>query len=348
LAVVVAALLAPVVDSLTRGAKGLGESGATSWSAPVVAALVAFCVALPLRAAPPAGPSVLILLAPSDAGSELLPPLESFAQPAPPQAEAQDEADVASDVAEAIVAEAPVEAAEPAQPQVEKSLSQQLEAGLEKSREETPAAAPERTVELPSDFTPPDQPVEIPDRPEWVDREPVKDGDDYLISVSSSMEFRLKDSQSSLDTQLVEATNEFIRDYLGSERATYFIQYSPGYIKRRLMEADKSFSDTVKTSVGPMQQSHAQLRIPPDFCAELDARWAKVVQATRVLSTAGGALAVLLALGLLFGYFRLDTATKGYYTGRLQMALVVAILALVAVGFVYYKSTAQWVYWLIM
>lgn len=344
LAVVVAALLAPVIESSTRCSKS--PCGATSWTAPVVAALVALCVALPLRAAPPASPAVLILLAPSHAGSQPLPPVESFAQR--PTAEA----DVAGDVAEAVVTETPLEA-EQAERQAEKSLSQleaELEAELQSpSRDVAPATTPPRIVELPADFVPPDQPVILPDDlPEWVDDGPKKEGENSLIPVSTTVEMKEQSTKSSLDKELVAATNQYIRDYLGNPRASYFVNYTPEDIRRRLIDGDKLIAYPVKTRYGPMWRSQAVLKFSPEFRAELDAKWAKVVQATRVLSTAGVGLAVLVALGMLFGYFRLDTATKGYYTGRLQMALVGAILALVAVGFVYYRSTAQWVYWLIM
>jgi len=51
---------------------------------------------------------------------------------------------------------------------------------------------------------------------------------------------------------------------------------------------------------------------------------------------------VLLLLGSIFGYFRLDNATRGYYTGRLQFMTAAAILAVVGAGAV----LAQWIHWL--
>ena len=52
--------------------------------------------------------------------------------------------------------------------------------------------------------------------------------------------------------------------------------------------------------------------------------------------------AALLLLASVFGYFRLDNATRGYYTGRLQFMTAAAILAVVGAGAV----LAQWIHWL--
>ena len=55
----------------------------------------------------------------------------------------------------------------------------------------------------------------------------------------------------------------------------------------------------------------------------------------------------VLLLALMFGYFKLDTATKGYYTGRLQMGLAAAILAVVVAVVFYRQATVQLIGWLL-
>ena len=64
--------------------------------------------------------------------------------------------------------------------------------------------------------------------------------------------------------------------------------------------------------------------------------------ACRLLQTGLGAGMALLVLSTLFGYFKLDTATRGYYTLRLQFATAGAILAIVAVSLI----VANWIPWL--
>ena len=43
---------------------------------------------------------------------------------------------------------------------------------------------------------------------------------------------------------------------------------------------------------------------------------------------------------------RLDTATKGYYSGRLQFLAVVAILALTAAGTLFANVNSDWIRWM--
>ena len=51
---------------------------------------------------------------------------------------------------------------------------------------------------------------------------------------------------------------------------------------------------------------------------------------------------VLLLVGSIFSYFRLDNATRGYYTGRLQFLMAAAILAIVGAG----ALVSRWIVWL--
>ena len=55
---------------------------------------------------------------------------------------------------------------------------------------------------------------------------------------------------------------------------------------------------------------------------------ALVAERLKYTAVATGGLFGLLAT--VFGYLKLDTLTRGYYTGRLRMAAAMTILALVA------------------
>ena len=91
-----------------------------------------------------------------------------------------------------------------------------------------------------------------------------------------------------------------------------------------------------------MQQQHALLKFGKEFRGEIEKRWNQVVVTSRLAHVALVLVAVLAGLGTIFTYFRLDTATKGYYSGRLQFATGTAILGLVALGIL----LARWVPWL--
>ncbi|MGE0759821.1 MAG: hypothetical protein AB7O38_22595 [Pirellulaceae bacterium] len=79
-----------------------------------------------------------------------------------------------------------------------------------------------------------------------------------------------------------------------------------------------------------MNQAHALLVFDEPFRQEIDRRWSEIRSRSRLVQTGLSAGAILLLLGTLFSYFKLDTATKGYYTRRLQFVTAGTILALVA------------------
>jgi hypothetical protein len=285
----------------------------------------------PVQAAAPAPVLLVWALHAPDSEGDMLPPVEEVSDPAA-------DSSALEAAVETPVAEAPLTA-------------EQLSPSLKLEEEEAPtgpsAAKPSRIVELPADFFAPENRVVIPQRPEWVGSKQTID-DVFQQGVSSALELRPNQTRASLDQRLVQAVDDYIRQYLGNDQATMFIHYDAAEIRRLLADSSTEFSDVVETSAGKMHQSHVLLKITPEFRAALDARWQQVVQYARVLSTSGIALGVLVMLGMLFAYFRVDNATKGYYTRRLQMLLVAAILGVLAAGFLFTQSTAQVIYKLIM
>jgi hypothetical protein len=98
----------------------------------------------------------------------------------------------------------------------------------------------------------------------------------------------------------------------------------------------------ITVSFGPMHQTHALLTFDEKFRKELAARWTKVKGASRLGQLGFFAAGGLLLISSIFGYFRLDNATRGYYTGRLQFMTAAAILTIVGAGAI----LAQWITWL--
>jgi hypothetical protein len=88
-------------------------------------------------------------------------------------------------------------------------------------------------------------------------------------------------------------------------------------------------------------QSHALLSFDDDFRGAVSAKWAEVRAASRLMQTGLGAGIVILLLSTMFSYFKLDTATRGYYTGRLQFAAAAAILAVIAAS-VLFANYVPW------
>jgi hypothetical protein len=171
-----------------------------------------------------------------------------------------------------------------------------------------------------------------PGRPAWVDSLPVRVGAVHTTAVSSGPHARQQDALHALDTELLDKTREYIVECLGSDLAGQLVRYDLPQIKAKLVKPENLYGEEIIVSIGPMHQQHALLEFGPEFRAELAHRWAGVMGTSRLLQMGllvGGMLGLL---GTVFGYFRADNATRGFYTGRLQAMAAVAILALVGAG----------------
>ncbi len=182
--------------------------------------------------------------------------------------------------------------------------------------------------------TRPDGTVIIPaGRPDWVQHpRRTRSGEVHQITVSSGPYATDLQAERALDEELLKATNEYIAEQLGSELAPTLLQYNARIIKQRFVKPANTYSEQITVSIGDMQQRHALLEFDNNFRSEIQSTWVGKIAESRLLQmglVAGGAI---LLLGSVFGYFRLDNATRGYYTGRLQFMTAAAILAIVALG----------------
>lgn len=201
-----------------------------------------------------------------------------------------------------------------------------------------PPAAAEPVIESSPEYT-----VLIPPgRPIWVEAPSKLSGAEQTVSVSSGPFSRHSDATHALDRELVKATEEYIADYLGSQVAPRFLRYDAKTIKRRFVKPENTYEEMITVSIGPMHQVHARLDFGPEFRTELDRSWDRVRATSRLTQTGLFSGAALLLLGSVFGYFRLDNATRGYYTGRLQFMTAAAILAIVGAG----VFAARWITWM--
>jgi len=207
----------------------------------------------------------------------------------------------------------------------------------------TPSKSPDATSSDPEiESTSPDTVVIPLGRPDWVEKEPNLSGEVHTIAVSSGPFKRESDCSRALAKEMVKATREYIVDQLGSDLAAQFIRYDAATIQKRFVKPSNIYHEEITVSFGTMHQTHALLEFDVKFRKELEGRWAKVRGASRLSQLGLFAGAGLLLIGSIFGYFRLDNATRGYYTGRLQFVTAAAILAVVGAGAV----VAQWITWL--
>jgi hypothetical protein len=199
------------------------------------------------------------------------------------------------------------------------------------------SAASEPVIESATDSV-----VIPPGRPAWVAADPDSSGAVHTIPVASGPYARDADARRALDQALVKETREYLAEQLGSPLAAQLLAYDAAAIKQRLIKPENLYHDIATYSVGPMNEHFALLEFDAAFRKEVESKWTKVRAASRLGQMGLFAGAALLLVASIFSYFRLDNATRGYYTGRLQLLTAVAILAIVGAGAI----LARWVHWL--
>ncbi len=105
------------------------------------------------------------------------------------------------------------------------------------------------------------------------------------------------------------------------------LQYlSTNVIKDRYREEEVHEDDAIGEGI----HQHALLVFNPEAARHFRQEWRGLLQERRLLLFAGAVVVLLALVGTIFGYLKTDTATRGYYTGRLRLAASVMIAGLTA------------------
>ncbi len=150
---------------------------------------------------------------------------------------------------------------------------------------------------------------------------------------------RQREARKELSRQLQKATDEYINEFLANASAARWLGYDEARIRQTLVSSQNIYDEKViSPSFGAMHQSHALLEFGPEFHRDVERAWHQIVARAQLAKLALAAVAVLGTLVLLFSYFHADTATRGFYSGRLKFVTAMAILGLVASGLLLARS----------
>ncbi len=194
-----------------------------------------------------------------------------------------------------------------------------------------PVPAEKRSPDWPFKFPSSAPPTRVPpqrEKPAWLHQPAGRDGDIYYETVVAERYPTGVEAEDALAREAQERTQAYVERYLGEGTSKLFV-VPPAFVHDRLIK--DRYSETVETSLGPMVTSYARLGFDSRARAYLQRMQREAQAENRLLLVAGAAGGVLLVVGAVFGYLKLDTLTRGYYTGRLQFATAVVILT-VAVG----------------
>lgn len=181
-----------------------------------------------------------------------------------------------------------------------------------------------------------------PGRPNWVEKPPVLEDGVQRIAVKSEPFARQSDARQALDQRLQKQTEDYVVGLLHDERARNLVQVDLKTIQDELVREENVYEEQITVSIGPMYQMHALLEFTPKFQREITQRWNALREESRLLQLALVVGSILLFIGVAFGYLRLEHATQGKQSSRLQFMAAAAILLVVGSG----AALARFLIWL--
>jgi len=167
------------------------------------------------------------------------------------------------------------------------------------------------------------------DQPDWVDAPPKLERGVYTESISVGPYATRQECGRELAYSVQQAAKEYTDQYLGSAASGRFSLPQPYLMEHVVKEVWwQEHELTVGEFTAQMFYEHARLEFDGKTRAEITERYRESMVAVRLVQVGGGAAMIWGLLAAVFGYLKLDTWTRGYYTGRLRLLAGVVILGL--------------------
>lgn len=172
-------------------------------------------------------------------------------------------------------------------------------------------------------------------RPIWVDGKPEQldaNGVYHMRRSTGRLYDTTDESHEAVAGLLIEMTNEYTRALLGPEAAAK--------VSIPMHTILDSFVEATWDERGPPPglpdddawETHVLLKFDGADRQLVERAWRASIVNHNLRYAGAGAGLVLALLGTVFGYLKIDTATRGYYSGRLKLATGAVVAALTTLG----------------
>lgn len=184
-----------------------------------------------------------------------------------------------------------------------------------------------------------DQTGTLPPIPDWVEKEPYTvAGETFLVAKTEERFLSAKEADEALDSVIPVTVQQYLKSKLGLEMPDLEITAAdltanwvvPG--NRLVHRFDEPYSKEMADRYGSDHDTYyrafAQIKLDETILADISRQLhrRKILYRLRMTGLFGSGTLVLLSL--LYGYFRIEQATRGFYNRRLQ-TIVVLLAALI-------------------
>lgn len=176
-------------------------------------------------------------------------------------------------------------------------------------------------------------PLARDNRPEWVDREPYKEGSVYCWPVVSDPR---SDADQAEQEALPEALNAAVADYIASKLrlgsvASRQVHLAPDYVLDQLV-GDDIWLENRSLKVGEFVRAHALVKFDREANSIIREAWENQRLVSRLWSAGGFLAMALFVLALVYCYLKIDQVTHGAGRRLLRIAAILVILGLMLVA----------------
>jgi hypothetical protein len=187
-----------------------------------------------------------------------------------------------------------------------------------------------------------EEPASPDDRPEWVDWEPGK-----LRKIGSACQMVISvgpySSRLECDQKLPDELHAAVRKYaaarLGPNPGAHVrlpLEYLRSHVVLAEWEEQTQVLITPRGQIPekyvPMTQLHVLMQFDHQVNTLIEQEWDKVVARERIAIAGVSTGVVLLLLGLVYAYLKIDVSTGGRYRGRLRLAAAALLIVMVVAG----------------
>jgi len=167
--------------------------------------------------------------------------------------------------------------------------------------------------------------------PEWVTSPPKRVGTVYRRVIQSDPFTTVDECYVQLDQVMMRATSEYLDQLIGQHQLAS-MGITPGYIRQNICRDEYVEQVDVRSLAVPMKQVYLLMEFDDGVQQDLRRRWKESLLGQRLAMVGVGSGLILLVVGLVFSFFKLDTATKGFYTKRLIFGAVTVTIVAVLIA----------------